>query len=384
MEKVFSEASGLIIFQLDRVETAIITTPTRLKGGCRKDHMVSKYVEDIKEVAEVVNACSTKLTLVRKATPNDNVSNYVEICSEFTGGLSYLVDRFLSLENIDISKPLFKIVAYAVKGLLLQANALVVKLGEVDVHDDLAAETGKVWNACENIKKLPVANRIAYRREIIESCGVVKDTKEEFEGYLLKSDDVGQNANKEDDDDADNDDVDDDDYDDDDEEVKYNQTEKIVVKKCVDLIDAAFKVIKIFLENMPNYKDDIENIASIKENMDKLEKLSVDTASELYPPIDATKLQEQSQLLFKAIKALTMLLAEDGSSVEGMASSLESTIAWIKSEEPWNINNPLFDIASNVLGFSREQVVNSLNASGQNVEDAAQSLLKSLESNLKI
>ena len=164
----------MLVYQLDRVETAIITVSPRLKGSCRKDPLVEKYVQDIKQVAEVVSACSTKLTLVRKATPNDGISNFVEICSEFTGGLGHLVDKFVAVEaqddndNIDISKPLFKIVAQAIKGLILQGNELVLKLGKAAIVDDVAPETGKVWRGCENIGKLPVSNRVAYRREIIE------------------------------------------------------------------------------------------------------------------------------------------------------------------------------------------------------------------------
>ena len=384
MEKVFQEASAMLLFQLDRVETAIITIPPGLQGRCHKDYDVEKYVTDIKEVAEIVNTCSTKLTLVRKSTPNEKISNFVEICSEFTGGLSHLVDRFLALDNIDISKPLFKIVAQAVKGLMLQSNGLIVKLGRATVDEDVGAETGKVWNACEDIKKLPVANRIAYRREIIESCSVIKDTKEEFEGYLQNSENLEQSVKAPEEEVEDNDDDDDDDDDDDYDEITYNQTEKIVVKKCLDLIDTAFKLLKVFLQNMPNYKEDIRNIVSIKQSVEQIEKLTVNAAAELYPPLDATKLQKQSQLLFDAVKAMKDLLCTDDNLVEGLVSSLGPTTTWIQAEEPWNINNALFDVATNVLGFSRQEVVNSLASNGQNVEHAAQSLLKSLESNKKI
>ena len=100
MEKVFQEASTLLLFQLDRIETAIITIPPRLQGRCRKDQKVEKYVTDMKQVAEVVNACSTKLTLVRKSTGKDGkISNFIEICSEFTGGISHLVDCFLAFDG---------------------------------------------------------------------------------------------------------------------------------------------------------------------------------------------------------------------------------------------------------------------------------------------
>ena len=122
------------------------TIPPGLQGGCHKDYEVEKYVIDIKEVAEIVNACATKLTLVRKSTPNDGISNFVEICSEFTGGLSHLVDRFLALDNIGISKPLFKIVAQAVKGLVLQSNGLIMKLGRATVDED--QDTILCWDSC--------------------------------------------------------------------------------------------------------------------------------------------------------------------------------------------------------------------------------------------
>ena len=143
--------------------------------------------------------------------------------------------------------------------------------------------------------------------------------------------------------------------------------------------------LKIFLQNMPNYKDDIVNIISIKKSIEQIEKLCVDSAAELYPPIDAIKLQQQSQDLFNAVKTLNELLVQDEneSAVEGLILSLEPVTKWIAKEEPWNLNNALFDIAS-VMGFTREAVVHSLASNGQNVEDAAQVLFKSVETNLKI
>ena len=143
-----------------------------------------------------------------------------------------------------------------------------------------------------------------------------------------------------------------------DEDVKYNSSEIIITKKCVELIDSSLDIFKFFLQCMPLYKDDISNMEVIKSSLERIQDLVEEVGSELYSPIDVPSLQTLSSVLFEENRNFVQLLArEDTISVSTVftSSGVDTITAFISANDPWNLNTVLFDHISVCLHITFTQ-----------------------------
>lgn len=200
---------------------------------------------------------------------------------------------------------------------------------------------GMIDRISEEVQKLPLINKAAYRRYIMEKCVAMKETLEEFDGYVKSA----KESWKED---ADEEglvkktekltveDVDDDDEDEEEEEDEreYTKEEVSVVEPSVELIRLTLNTSKATLNIMTSVADKVVAassssassaeedsveavkkcqywVASLTQLVADLENDVIDFGSELYPPIvneEGSTFQEQKQQLVSTIsKCLTSL-----------------------------------------------------------------------------
>ena len=373
MQEIFKKAGDMLQEQLTRVEDEYRSALPLLKGTCRREVEVEQYMQAFKDFADVIHGTATKLTLVRKSTPVEKTANFLEICSEFSGRCMQLGDLFISVKHDVMGKPLFALIHNAVTTVLLKSYDLMMTLGQIAV-DDAAIDTGILWGACESMKKLPNSNRIAYRREIMENCTVIKYTIAEFREYLEEDAeedaDTGANSDKE---------FFDEDFDE--LDVKYRPAEKIMVETCVELIEIGMSTVKLFLQCMPLYKEDIPNINDVMDRVENLKRLTVDVGAELYPEIDASKLQQLSAEMFEEVKSLYGLLNDEAvvrDSEMFTSSSFSSISGFLQKEDPWNLNKGLGNLVA-AIGLTRESIFQALAAANNDVGEAGASLMASLK-----
>jgi hypothetical protein len=211
-------------------------------------------------------------------------------------------------------------------------------------------EVGKVWGTCDETKKLPVSNRAAYRREIMESLSELKDTSAEFSRYMESSrstvsdvEDVGGTRGGDDyyDDEDEDEDEDEDDIDD----FSYSTEELPAISRCIKLIDAASAAIKFFLQGMARFEDEITIIDDVSSTVLRLRGLVVDTGSEMYSPIDKEILLQVSGALFlearsfiRIMEACPILLPHLITAASTLGGN-EDFVGFISSFDTWNLES---------------------------------------------
>jgi actin-related protein len=129
----------------------------------------------------------------------------------------------------------------------------------------------------------------------------IKETKDEFEGYLQEAKQEKQDDGEKEKNDEDDDEEDDDYEDEDNEEVEYSPEEVSLVEKCVLLFNEVINFLKTTMKIITDTSDALPHtteeeqtqvkecqqwIAQVERSSQELENQVVDLGAELYPPID--------------------------------------------------------------------------------------------------
>jgi len=142
---------------------------------------------------------------------------------------------------------------------------------------------------------------------------------------------------------ADGDDDDDDDDDDDSinfgDDVEYSSSEIIVVKKTLALMHAASESIKLFMQCMPLFTDDIANIDAILDMMHGMKESITDAGAELYSPIEIESVRLLTARLFESNMRLYGMLKvyEEITKSEFYALFEPVMEAYISQNSPWDM-----------------------------------------------
>lgn len=309
------------------------------------DKNYQNLLNNLKLASVEISSMSTKLTLV--CTHNPSNSALQSIIVELIEILNVFIHSYFTLIRCKLSRPLNNIITDTVIGVLQQYNSLINKLANGD-FTSTNITTGMIWKACENVGQIPISNKIAYRRSILEILSGLKETVSEFEGYIVtsKEDNDDEENNEEDDEDDEFADMD---YLDD---IKYNNEELITVENSIVLMNITIESIKLALEIMSttsDHVDIIKNSSTPKEEVSSvfasplLENKEIDNAlteievenkcqiwvviiqdycrllsdqildfgAELYTPVDKHSVQAQGFELFSMLHSLEELLLND-------------------------------------------------------------------------
>ena len=131
-----------------------------------KDRELQARLVTLKSSADVLSKATTRLTLVvSKDTSEQNVTC---IASEMVNNVTMLMNSYLAVISCRVGNPLFHVISRGVRGELLQLLDLVLLLSKDEPGNARNSRTGMVWKTSDYIQQLPLSNKAAYRRFVME------------------------------------------------------------------------------------------------------------------------------------------------------------------------------------------------------------------------
>ena len=228
-----------------------------------KDRELQGRLTALQEAGDALSKATTRLTLVVSKDPSEGA--VASIVEEMVGLVHAFVGRYLHVVECSVGDPLHQTVTVTVRGELRQLVDLVALLSDDVPGNSRNSRTGMVWKASDALKTLPLSNKAAYRRFVLERMVAVKDTAAEFEGYLavVKSDLARSvraltlsEGDDEDDDEIDDVDVDGEEDDDDDLDVAdYKDADVPLLEESVATIALSLDMLKAGLAVMTSVGD---------------------------------------------------------------------------------------------------------------------------------
>jgi len=314
-------------------------------GAWRDDSTLKIIISDFKKQSQIVSQSFVKLALLISPSSDFESNIMKSIFDEVREQLQLLLNIYWRCLECSLAICFFDYLSQATRSLFDQIQQLLEIIPSKD-KPSINYITGMITKIVENIEKLPSVNKTAYRRYLMEKCLTVKETVEEFDGYLQSSLTNGMNAlgldgeagEKEKDDDADDedDDEEDDEGDDDGEdEREYTKDEFDIVSKQVEVFKITLELIKLSMNMITEVGDRINDeaanvtaedtlqrkkwqtesdqwIATVVRQVGVIEGALIDAGAELYPPVraDDDGFQLASETLLSQVTVLCTKLSD--------------------------------------------------------------------------
>jgi len=199
----------------------------------------------------------------------------------------------------------------------LEACSSCIALVEGVDSEKAAPLCGMVESVCENIRKLPISNEAAVKRQLLEAARSAGDSAREFLD-LKESGKVNWGFEKDKDDEVD------DDFDDEEDEDDIDGDD-------LDRLDRACKSLlackAVLLHIGQNLKDDVMVLDGISKHVNSVVETATDFGVELYPPHDSPRVAQKAALLLAAATKLHDSFIADGSSPAPQFIELKSQLS---------------------------------------------------------
>jgi len=312
----------------------------------RADNIMQNRLNEFKKVSILLSQSCTKLAiLIVKKLSNEIIDSLLVEIKKY---IELLNLGYYELQHCLICDPLFDLIKLETISILVQIKEFINYISSGNLDNNINISAGMILERSDSIQKVPMSNKAAYRRSILEYISVTKDTVQEFETYIQSSIEqinnkkITNNDNNNEDNNEDNNENDDDfNFD---EDVEYNSTEIIIVNKCILLIKSSLDCMKVALSLMTCVADNITNSKSQKEvaaniisdsitlnDLDKplseiqcdewigkihqackiMDSCALSLGGELYPPIEDEDINEKYISLLDALNSTNILLQED-------------------------------------------------------------------------
>lgn len=303
----------------------------------RADIIMQNRLIEFKKVSILLSQSCTKLAiLIVKKLSNEVIDS---LLIEIKKYIELLNLGFLEVQQCLLCDPLFNLIRQEAVCILIQIKEFIDYISNNNLDNNINISAGMISERSDSIQKLPLSNKAAYRRSILECISVTKDTLQEFEVYVQESNQQ-KNDKYEDNDDEDDDGMD---FGDD---VDYSATEIVTVNKCISLIKASLECMKVALsvmtcvgDNVTNSKSHRDTTTSTNDNngditVTELEKSLLELqcdewivkvhrsckvldssvlslGGELYPPVIAEDINDLYKELYESLESTNTLLKED-------------------------------------------------------------------------
>lgn len=205
-------------------------------------------------------------------------------------------------------------------------------------HYSCISAVGLVWKSAKELANIPISNKAACRRAVMQECTAIKDTEREFEGYLVSAAaalaSAGNAGGNNDDTQEENEDEEDEEED----EREYTADEVPLVQQTTALISLSFRVVKSSLAAMTVAADSFpvaeqshsssssvspilyvsgaplcwENVMSwvseVVLSAQRVQSGVTDVGCELYPPVEAETIEGPKIQLIESLRHMLTLL----------------------------------------------------------------------------
>eukprot|EP00981_Chlorochromonas_danica_P012096 scaffold4451_cov172-Ochromonas_danica.AAC.3 len=225
------------------------------------------------------------------------VDSLLEEVSEHAQTLYNIFKRCL---ECSLSHALHDIVFRTVRSVLGHMLDLVKAVKEKADKRTIEGYAGMVLTLSEEAQKMPITNKIAYRRFLMEKCLAIKETISEFQGYVDEAGNAEERGVEEEEED--------DEFDHDEDERDYTPEEAQKASQCIRLMTVCQDLVKVILGTVTAVGDSLlmqgssdpdqssrvySWIAQIVLVAELMERDCVDLGAELYPPLCLVPLSSQ-------------------------------------------------------------------------------------------
>jgi hypothetical protein len=298
-------------------------------GPWMNDTILTHNLENLKKCAERVSHSCTKFSILILNTTSTDTHVLQSFLDEFDSHVTSFMEFYVAISNNPISWPLFNSITVQVRNQIGHIYDLF-ECAIFKKNDALPSTTGMIWKINEDMQKLPMSNKLAYRRYIMELINRIKETIKEFTEYVDEADEIHQaeavtieslqsRRNRDHDEerlDEDEEDIDSKDSDD----QPYTVGEAAVCKECIALMNCIMQALKTTLIISTKTLDaiPIEDFITIKYSEIWIAKLTttclkmrsklMDLCAELFRPFDqrliAAGFADSKAVVFCIVSAL--------------------------------------------------------------------------------
>ena len=156
--------------------------------GCtwRDDADMQKRLSNVKAASQAFAMSCSKLALLARQQPSPEASQSLD--DELLASADILLVCFLQAADCSICPPLFYHVQQLLRSQLLTAKEFMEALcQEPTDFDAISNGAAVVFKIYDKVQLLPMTNKAAYRRFLMEKMSLVKDTIVEFEGCVREA-----------------------------------------------------------------------------------------------------------------------------------------------------------------------------------------------------
>lgn len=312
----------------DAMKTAVDTTPEAalMTGQWQKCPVLEEKIVALKTRSDALSGSCTKLSMVDlPSMPAEGLQSLFDEILQIAHGL---ISTVMALFGMKLSRPLFDDIHKLIKAELTQVHGLVVSI-HTGKFDTCMASIGQVWEMNEAVQKLPLTNKVAYKRALMGVLSVVKDTHREFKEARDESEELNKSkasVNEEDEEENKSDiNVMDENWgvmmDDDDEDGGFTPEEMPYVDVALSIMEKTFTFIKVTMDVMSLLSEqstptssmtvfdleisshlDVPKWVATVYNLDKqFSTFVTDLGMELYTPLSLTTLKAQYDITYAGI-----------------------------------------------------------------------------------
>ena len=191
---MYTRLTSLLTDHIVNIDTLV--THNYLKNNIRNywkpSEELKNRISDYKSnFATVSNSCVKAALLVEKSSDviimTDILEEILNTCNILFSIYTYFTDNID--DSIIVCSCLFNSISSAYRGFLFHVKDLIINLSDSKKHKSVNYTAGMVTKLNEQIQNLPLTNKIACRRYIMERISVVKETMTEFDNLLKVSKD---------------------------------------------------------------------------------------------------------------------------------------------------------------------------------------------------
>jgi hypothetical protein len=333
------------IHSTDAMKASVDTTPEAalMTGQWQKCPNLEEKIMSLKTHSGALSGSCTKLSLIDLASmPAEGLQSLFDEIFNISQGF---ISTVMVLFGMKLSRPLFDDIHRLAKAELTQVHGLVVSI-HTGRFDTCMASIGQVWEMNDVVQKLPLTNKVAYKRALMGVLSVVKDTHREFqeardESVALNKKKTRGDNEEEDDEGSGGDDDDDNNMDenwgvmmdeDDDAEDGFSPEEMPYVNAALSLMEKTFTVIKVTMDVMSLLSESEQPppppstvfamdtslqlhgvqiwVATVFNIDTQFSSFVTDLGMELYAPLSLNSLKAQYDIIYSAISEVQGKLLE--------------------------------------------------------------------------
>jgi len=155
-------------------------------------------ISEIQVISKALSRSCIKLALLCKARPSEADLN--SLLEELGLQINTLLTKYFQLLNLSYADCLFSTVSRMIRTLIVHIQELLQTIGTIQQtgnNDAMNYIAGMINDISQETSKIPMSNKVAYRRLFMETCLSMKDTIQEFKCYLDEAYEKRQNQDDE-------------------------------------------------------------------------------------------------------------------------------------------------------------------------------------------